>query len=84
MMWVGSTSTRCCRTTDWARARGAYCRIDGAGYRNNGWYWTRSPCSGNSNGAWNVCYDGGLYDVYGYYVTGAEYSVRLAITLKLS
>ncbi len=32
------TNTRCCKTTDWVRARGAYYDTNYDGY-----YWTRSP-----------------------------------------
>lgn len=42
-----STETRCCRTTDWARARGAHYYIRSGSY--NGYYWTRSPSKASAN-----------------------------------
>ncbi len=52
---TSSTNTRYCRTTDWARARGAWYST---GY--NGYYWTRSPRSDHSYSAWCVNDDGCL------------------------
>lgn len=51
--------TRFCRTTDWARARGAWYSTS-LSYLYNGDYWTRSPSSGNSSHAWLVTCDGYL------------------------
>ena len=42
---TGKTDTRHCRTTDWARARGAYYDTNSDSSQYNGWYWTRSPHS---------------------------------------
>ena len=39
------TYTRWCKTTDWARARGASCITSSQSYPINGSYWTRSPLS---------------------------------------
>ena len=52
------TNTRYCKTTDWARARGAYYYTDP--YLYNGYYWTRSPYSGyyTNDYAWQVAFDG--------------------------
>ncbi len=71
------SSTRYCITTDWARARGAYCGSP----QFNGGYWTRSPMNDYSNYAWYV-YD----DVcpYGDYVYGEVLCVRPSVSLKLS
>lgn len=44
-----STDTRYCKTTDWARARGASYRTSNGSQQYNGAYWTRSPYSANSN-----------------------------------
>ena len=35
--------TRCCKTTDWARAKGASYERQYESYKYNGTYWTRSP-----------------------------------------
>ena len=70
------TDTRCCKTTDWARARGAYCD---AAY--NSYYWTRSPYSGYDTGdyAWHVRFDGYInYET----VSNTYTSVRPAIMIK--
>ena len=77
---TGSTDdTRSCRTTDWARARGAYYSVS---YQYNGIYWTRSPHSGLSNRAWLVGGNGYLgHDVN---VNGAYLSVRPAIKIKIA
>ncbi len=53
------TTTRECKTTDYARANGARYNTDSS-YLYNGWYWTRSPYSGNSYNASSVHSDGHL------------------------
>ncbi len=60
-----STNTRCCKPTDWARARGAYYSTFSSTLYNST-YWTRSPHSGYSYGAWVVNVGGNFYngDVY--------------------
>lgn len=80
-----STETRLCRTTDWARARGAYyyyyynypsTRL----YINKGHYLTRSPKSSNSSEAWYV-------DNFGHLCGGGvnvRFSVRPALTIKIA
>ena len=78
-----STDTRCCKTTDWARARGAYYDNDSASYQyNNGDYWTRSPYDEYSNYAWKVSHNG-ILD-YGGQVNLARRSVRPALTIKIA
>ena len=72
-----STNTRCCKITDWARARGALRFSD----LYNGAYWTRSPDVGNSSYAQGVNYDGYLYDDY---VSDTRTSVRPALSVKLA
>ncbi len=68
-----SSETRCCESTDYARANGSY--YDG--------YWTRSPSSGSSTHAWYVSDDGSL-NYYDYYVNYANFGVRPALTIKYS
>ena len=71
---------RCCKTTDYARARGAFSRVSSDSYQNNGYYWTRSPFSDSNERTWYIGYGGGLNngDTYLTYV-----SVRPAITITL-
>lgn len=76
---TGSTDTRCCRATDWVRARGAYC---GVSNQYNARYWTRSPDSGYSNLAWYVHDDGCLS--YGGFVHYTDYSVRPGLSIKIA
>ena len=76
---TGSTDTRYCKTTDWARARGAW-YLTSSPYSYNGYYWTRSPYSGYSTNAWYVNYDGYLH--YGD-VDSTSGSVRPALTIKI-
>ena len=44
-----ATDTRCCRTTDFARARGIYYYTNNGSWEYNGFYWTRSPFEATSN-----------------------------------
>ena len=74
-----STDTRCCKTTDWARARGAWCST--GVYSCNGFYWTRSPNCDDSKIARIVYVDGLLF---ANYVTGDGDSVRPALTIKIA
>lgn len=76
-----STDTRCCRTTDWARARGAWYAWYSAdsSYYYNGSYWTRSPYSGDSRSMKCVYANGDLGGYSG--VVGGEHTVRPAITI---
>lgn len=71
------TETRYCKTTDWARARGASCDD----YLYNGEYWTRSPCSNESIGAWYIFSSG---HSSGGDVRFTSKSVRPAIKLKIA
>ena len=73
--------TRYCKTTDWARARGAYYNTNSS-YLYNGHYCTRSPSSRNSCYTWNVDFDGHLnYDDAVHYT---NYSVRPALKIKIA
>ena len=75
---TGSTDTRCCKTTDWARARGAYYKTNSS-YLYNGYYWTRSPYSGG--GALYVEYDGILHDLY---ANSTFHCVRPSVSLRIA
>ena len=68
-----------CKTTDWARAGGAY--ADTSQY---GSYWTRSPLSSNSDGAWYVHNDGGFYDGGSSRVDFSIHSIRPSLSLKIN
>lgn len=76
---TGSTNTRYCKTTDWARARGAFYNANSY-YLYNGFYWTRSPIS-YSGSAWGVSHDGLLGSNYVYH-TGI--SVRPGLSIKIA
>jgi len=76
---TSSTNTRYCRTTDWARARGAWYETSSS-YLYNGHYWTRSPRSDHSYSAWYVRYDGCL-DPTKRFVDTRFVSVRPAIKI---
>ncbi len=78
-----STNTRYCKTTDWARARGAYCVMDSSTIHNgsyNGWYWTRSPSGNVFNSAWYVSIDGSLPECFP--VSHTYFCVRPGLSLK--
>ena len=77
---TSSTDTRYCRTTDWARARGTHYYTSSGSYQYNGYYWTRSPSSGDSGDAWGVNIDGNPVFNYVYYTNR---SVRPAITITI-
>jgi len=76
---TSSTNTRYCRTTDWARARGAWYETSSS-YLYNGHYWTRSPRSDHSYSAWYVRYDG-YVDETRRFVDTTFVSVRPAIKI---
>ena len=77
-----SDESRYCRTTDWARARGAYYCSSSDSYQYNGEYWTRSPNGNLTSMAKIISYMGGLLDSEGVYESCC--SVRPAITIKIS
>ena len=72
---------RLCKTTDWARARGAWC--DTRYYPYNGDYWTRSPCSGDYDVACSVAYIGWV-DSAEWAVAQECVCVRPAISIKIA
>ena len=74
---TNATNTRYCKTTDYARARGAYYNTSSS-YLYNGYYWTRSPNGEAYVKA--VKQDGSLGESY---VTDKSFGVRPAITIKL-
>ena len=72
------TDTRYCKTTDWARARGASYNTDSS-YPYNSFYWTRSPYRSYSD--WASCVDD-----LGYFekcCVNNTSCVRPAITIRL-
>lgn len=79
--YFADDSARQCRTTDWARACGAYGYTGSSDLYNNGWYWTRSPHSSNSRSAWGVRYSGYLYAYNVYYSSS---SVRPSLRIKVA
>lgn len=71
------SSARECRTTDYARARGAWYNAKSS-FAYNGSYWTRSPSSQYYYCAWNVNSGGYLSE---YAVDGDSHCVRPCISL---
>lgn len=74
---TNKSTTRECKTTDYARINGAWCNKD----NNNGSYWTRSPSSEFYYCAWNVN-SGGYLSTYA--VDGDSYSVRPCIYIQIA
>ena len=75
-----TSKSRQCKTSDYARARGAF-TSKSKGFENNGSYWTRSPSSEYAYCAWNVNSGGYLSS---YAVDGNSHSVRPAISLNIA
>ena len=73
------TKTRECKTTDYARARGAWVNETSA-LKNNGTYWTRSSTSEYYFCAWNVNSAGFLST---YAVDGTSHCVRPSIYINI-
>ena len=80
------TDTRCCKTTDWARARGAWYNSTDSSQLYNDFYWTRSPSSDSSNVACYVDSDGSIcyVDVGANHVGDTYGSVRAALTIRIA
>lgn len=74
------STSRQCKTTDYARVGGAWCSKTN-GLLNNGSYWTRSPSGEFYYCAWNVNSGGYLSE---YAVDGASHCVRPCITVVVS
>ena len=75
----GVTNTRCIKTTDYARATGAWMSTE-ADYYGNGWWWLRSPDYEHSHNVWYVYYVGNSnIDFAG----DAEYGVAPALNIRL-
>ena len=72
------SKTRECKTTDYARAKGAYVNKD-SGRLNNGTYWTRSACSEFYYCTWTVN-TGGYLSAYA--VDGNTHCVRPSIYIQ--
>ena len=73
-------TARRCKTTDWARANGAWYSTSSS-YLYNGYYWTRSPGSSYSYDAWRVNGDGGLCSDG---VSDSDLSVRPSLRIKVA
>ena len=80
---TSSTNKRYCRTTDWARARGADYYTYSGSYQYNCDYWTRSPFSEESGGVWSVGSDGTMNSFY-HFVYEKSVGVRPAISIKIA
>ena len=84
-----ATNTRYCKTTDWARARGAYCDTSSS-YLYNGFYWTRSPGKDDADDTgdvrvWYVDIDGSLYgDLRSGDCYYKNFGVRPAISIQIA
>lgn len=74
------STSRQCKTSDYARARGAF-SSKSKGFVNNGSYWTRSPSSEFSYSAWNVNTGGYLSN---YVVDENSHCVRPCISLIIA
>lgn len=75
------TVTRVCKTTDWARARGANCSTSSLSLYN-GYYWTRSPNTSSPCYVWYISYFGEL--IRTGIVIYIDVNVRPAIMLKIA
>jgi len=71
-----SKTDRNCKTTDWARARGAYCASD----QYDGCYWTRTGAS--SNMSYYVGYE--VEQFISGSVTGRYIATRPALTIQIA
>ncbi|MCI2069023.1 MAG: MBG domain-containing protein [Bacilli bacterium] len=74
-----SSNTRCCVTTDYARAHGCWMTTNTSYYGNCFW-WLRSPYIDSSYARY-VYTEG---DIHGSYVYTSDYGVRPALTISLS
>lgn len=74
-----AAKSRRCKTTEWARANGAWASLEDA-YFGYGRYWTRSASPKGDYYAQAVDYNGSLGVEY---VATTGFGIRLAVTLKL-
>ena len=72
------SKTRECKTTDYTRARGAWCNQEDE-YMNNGVYWSRTPSNEYYYCAWSVNSGGYLSQ---YAVDGSDHCVRPCISIE--
>ena len=77
---MGSTATRRCKTTDYARSLGAICSLK-SGTLYNAYYWTRSPTSGYKSQV--IYYDSDGCEQFNEGVNRTYRCVRPAMTIKL-
>ncbi len=78
--YFADDASRCCETTDYAKANGCYANKN-VSYLNNGMYWTRSPSGDDSYYASSVLSDSRVYNYSSAY--HAHYGVRPALTIKI-
>ena len=74
------SDTRCCKTTDWARARGAWYNTYSGATGFYGMYWTRSPQSTYSWYAWYVS----VGSLTNYDARSENISVRPALSINIA
>lgn len=80
---TNKSTTRYCKTTDYARARGAWCNVRddlGTSSKYNGTYWTRTASSKYYYTAWNINSGGFLSQ---YAVDGKSHCIRPCININL-
>ena len=75
-----SNDSRCCKTTEYARAKGVECNMD-ENYLHYGRYWTRSPNSGYSDFVWFVEDNGHLSFTDSFYTGNG---VRPSLSIKIA
>ncbi len=79
--YFANSEARQCKTTDWARANGAWC--DAESDSSNGRYWTRSPSYKNSNiGVCIIDNEGEFAEERNFIDSGC--CIRPALTIDLS
>lgn len=77
---ANTSKTREAKTTDYARANGAWSNTTNGPLKYNGSYWTRSATSEYSYAVWNVN-SGGYLSTYA--VDGSSHSVRPSISISI-
>ncbi len=79
---TGISNRRCCRTTDWARAKGIV-YYTGRSYLYDSAYWTRSPYHSNPDYSWTINFDGRFNSFTSSGVCTPGFGVRPALTIKI-